>query len=49
MRDCGGSRSQSLSYQGIADRVAYDYMQRHGRITWRDIEQSRPAADTHRP
>jgi AMP-binding enzyme/AMP-binding enzyme C-terminal domain len=30
---------EALSYQGIADRVAYDYMQRHGRITWRDIEQ----------
>jgi hypothetical protein len=31
---------EALSYQGIADRVAYDYMERHGGITWRDIEQS---------
>jgi hypothetical protein len=29
----------ALSYQGIADAVAYDYMERHGRATWRDIEQ----------
>jgi hypothetical protein len=31
---------EALSYQGIADRVAYDYIKRHGGITWRDIEQS---------
>jgi hypothetical protein len=29
----------ALSYQGISDQVAYDYMERHGRATWRDIEQ----------
>src|ERR1700738_1927075 len=29
----------ALSYQGIADQVAYDYMERHGRAAWRDIEQ----------
>ena len=29
----------ALSYQGIADAVAYDYMERHGRATWRDIDQ----------
>jgi hypothetical protein len=29
----------ALSYQGIADAVAYDYMARHGRAAWRDIEQ----------
>src|SRR6202022_1167365 len=29
----------ALSYQGIADAVAYDYMERHGRATWRDIAQ----------
>ena len=29
----------ALSYQGIADAVAYDYMERHGRASWRDIEQ----------
>src|SRR3954471_18794653 len=27
----------ALSYQGISDQVAFDYMQRHGRATWRDI------------
>ena len=29
----------ALSYQGIADAVAYEYMRRHGRATWRDIDQ----------
>ena len=29
----------ALSYQGIADAVAYDYMERHGRAEWRDIDQ----------
>src|ERR1700720_409098 len=29
----------ALSYQGIADAVAYDYMEWHGRAAWRDIEQ----------
>src|SRR3984893_10164900 len=28
-----------LSYQGISNQVAHDYMERHGRATWRDIEQ----------
>src|SRR3984893_16662438 len=28
-----------LSYQGISNQVAYDYMERHGRAAWRDIEQ----------
>jgi hypothetical protein len=28
----------ALSYQGISDQVAYGYMERHGRATWRDIE-----------
>jgi hypothetical protein len=35
-----------LSYQGISDQVAYDYMEQHGRVTWRDIERdlaSRPS------
>jgi hypothetical protein len=27
----------ALSYQGIADEIAYEYMQQHGRATWRDI------------
>jgi hypothetical protein len=29
----------ALSYQGISDRVAYEYMQHHGRVSWRDIER----------
>jgi hypothetical protein len=29
----------ALSYQGISDQVAYEYMAKHGRATWRDIEQ----------
>jgi hypothetical protein len=29
----------ALSYQGIADAVAYDYIERHGRAAWRDIER----------
>ncbi len=28
----------ALSYQGISDRVATDYMEQHGRARWRDIE-----------
>jgi hypothetical protein len=27
-----------LSYQGISDQVAFDYMERHGRATWQVIE-----------
>jgi hypothetical protein len=27
----------TLSYQGIADQVAYDYMERHGQATWQVI------------
>jgi hypothetical protein len=29
----------ALSYQGISDQVAYDYMEKHGRAAWRDIDQ----------
>ena len=29
----------TLSYQGIADAVAYDYMEQHGRAAWHDIDQ----------
>jgi hypothetical protein len=29
----------ALSYQGISDQVAYDYMARHGRAAWGDIDQ----------
>jgi hypothetical protein len=28
----------ALSYQGISDRVAHDYMERHGWARWQDIE-----------
>lgn len=35
---------EAMSYQGIADRVAYGYMQRHGRATWADIEASLAAS-----
>src|ERR1700720_893363 len=29
----------ALSYQGISDQVVYEYMEKHGRVTWRQIEQ----------
>ena len=29
--------TMALSYQGISDRVATDYMDRHGRVRWRDV------------
>src|ERR1700738_66641 len=29
----------ALSYQGISDQVAYDYMEKHGRARWRGIEE----------
>jgi hypothetical protein len=29
-----------LSYQGISDQVAYDYMEQHGRVTWHEIERA---------
>jgi len=30
----------ALSYHGISDQVAYEYMAKHGRATYRDIEQN---------
>jgi hypothetical protein len=30
---------EALSYQGIADQIAYDYMEQHGYVQWYDIEQ----------
>jgi hypothetical protein len=27
----------ALSYQGIADQIAYDYMEQHGYVRWDDI------------
>jgi hypothetical protein len=29
----------ALSYQGISDQVAYEYMEKHGRATWRQIKE----------
>ena len=29
---------EALSYQGISDRVAHAYLERHGGVTWGDIE-----------
>jgi hypothetical protein len=29
----------ALSYQGISDRVAYEYMRRHGQVTWRALQR----------
>ena len=29
----------ALSYQGISDQVAYGYMEKHGRVTWRQVKQ----------
>jgi hypothetical protein len=31
---------EALSYQGIADRIASEYMQRHGRARWANIDES---------
>ena len=28
---------EALSYQGISDRVAHDYMEEHGRATWAEV------------
>jgi hypothetical protein len=30
----------AVSYQGISDQVAFDYMERHGRATWQQIKQA---------
>jgi len=27
----------ALSYQGVSDSIAYDYMEQHGRVRWHDI------------
>ncbi len=29
----------ALSYQGISDQIAYDYMEQHGYLRWHDINQ----------
>jgi hypothetical protein len=30
----------AVSYQGISDQVAYEYMEKHGRATWQQIKQA---------
>jgi hypothetical protein len=34
----------ALSFQGISDRIAYEYMARHGRPTWNDIARNLTSA-----
>ena len=29
----------ALSYQGISDQIAYDYMEQHGYVRWEDINK----------
>jgi hypothetical protein len=29
-----------LSYQGISDQVAHDYMEQHGRVSWHEVERA---------
>jgi hypothetical protein len=36
----------ALSYQGISDQVASDYMERHGRAQWHDIDAKVAASPT---
>src|ERR1700746_3218287 len=36
----------AVSYQGISDQVAYDYMEKHGRATWADIDAKLAAGPT---
>jgi hypothetical protein len=36
----------ALSYQGISDQVASDYMERHGRAQWADIDAEVAASPT---
>ena len=30
---------EAFSFQGISDHAAYTYMDRHGRVSWRDIKR----------
>jgi hypothetical protein len=36
----------ALSYQGISDRVAHNYMDQHGCVTWHEIERALAAGPT---
>jgi hypothetical protein len=40
LRRCSIRLVEALSYQGIANRIAYNYMQRHGGVRWADIKAS---------
>jgi hypothetical protein len=31
---------EAFSFQGISDHAAFTYMERHGRLTWRDLERA---------
>src|SRR3954451_12118129 len=31
---------EAFSMQGISDHAAYTYMEKHGRLTWRDLERA---------
>lgn len=37
---------EAFSLQGISDHAAYSYMERHGRLTWRDLERTTNRAPT---
>src|ERR1700747_299462 len=32
--------AEAVSFQGISDRIAWDYMERHGRATWADVHRN---------
>jgi hypothetical protein len=36
---------ETISYQGIANRIASDYLDRHGRVQWADIESGLRSPD----
>ena len=38
--------TSALSYQGVSDQVAYNYMERHGSATWADIDAKVAASPT---
>src|SRR3981189_3735185 len=37
---------EAFSYQGVSDRIAFGYMQRHGRVRWHDIASALAQART---
>ncbi len=38
-----GLLMEAFSFQGISDHAAYTYMDRHGRVSWRDIKRAMSA------